>query len=311
MFPWRQILALFILFSHHSSYNQSTWVENKEMNNQITSYFGQPPPGLMPVLFAPDIFIHKEGYHSPVVFNKELTEAYWSPMERDHCIMYSLLINGEWSPPTELKLDLEQGIGDPFITSDGKKLFFLSYASIGEEKPYQERIWLSEKTKGSWGTPTSINHDISCHPTHWKCSVSEAGTIYFTSEINMDSSCQDIYFAKYLNDEYRMAKPLGNAVNTSGWEFAPCISPDESFLIFSRRDDSSRKTDLYISFRGEDGNWKTAIDLGPQINSDENDICPSLSPDGKYLFFLSTRDGISRIYWVDMAETLRSLSIKE
>ena len=73
----------------------------------------------------------------------------------------------------------------------------------------------------------------------------------------------------------------------------------------------------------DDGSWTDAINMGPEINSTGMDYCPSLSPDGKYLFFSSYRpimirdkgerydsdellnmyrgpgNGLGDIYWVD------------
>jgi Tol biopolymer transport system component len=39
--------------------------------------------------------------------------------------------------------------------------------------------------------------------------------------------------------------------------------------------------------------------MGPSINSEATEYCPMLSPDGRYLFFTSTRSGNGDIYWVD------------
>ena len=41
--------------------------------------------------------------------------------------------------------------------------------------------------------------------------------------------------------------------------------------------------------------------MGPTINSEETEYGPMLSPDGKYLFFTSTRSGDGDIYWMDAA----------
>ncbi len=39
--------------------------------------------------------------------------------------------------------------------------------------------------------------------------------------------------------------------------------------------------------------------MGEKINSKKTEYCPIFSPDGKYFFFTSTRDGNGNIYWVD------------
>ena len=66
------------------------------------------------------------------------------------------------------------------------------------------------------------------------------------------------------------------------------IAPDESYMIVnsSGRPDDLGNSDLYISFKREDGSWTRLKNMGKIINSPETDYCPMLSPDGD-------------IYWVD------------
>ena len=53
--------------------------------------------------------------------------------------------------------------------------------------------------------------------------------------------------------------------------------------------------DLYVSFRGAEGAWMTPAALPAPVNTPDMELCPVVSPDGRYLFFL--RSG--RVYWVD------------
>ncbi|HEY0037964.1 MAG TPA: hypothetical protein VGB66_14805, partial [Longimicrobium sp.] len=75
-----------------------------------------------------------------------------------------------------------------------------------------------------------------------------------------------------------------------GGEIEPWIAPDESYLIFSgaARDDSIGGYDLYLS-RRVGGVWTKARPLPRPINSDGLDFNPSVSPDGRWLYFSSTR----------------------
>ncbi len=70
----------------------------------------------------------------------------------------------------------------------------------------------------------------------------------------------------------------------------PWIAPDESYLIFSGqgRSDGVGGFDLYLSQR-RDGVWQAARLLGGGISSPKGDFNQSVSPDGKYFFFSSTR----------------------
>lgn len=46
--------------------------------------------------------------------------------------------------------------------------------------------------------------------------------------------------------------------------------------------------DLYISYN-RDGVWTKPANLGDKINSSGNEYSPTISPDGKYFFWTSTR----------------------
>jgi hypothetical protein len=52
--------------------------------------------------------------------------------------------------------------------------------------------------------------------------------------------------------------------------------------------------DLYVSFSKPDGTWTVSTSLGNKINTETDDFCPYVSPDGKYLFYASR----GNIYWV-------------
>ena len=93
------------------------------------------------------------------------------------------------------------------------------------------------------------------------------------------------------------------------------IAPDEQFIIFdSRQSDTYGKTDIYIAFKTIAGIWSEPINLGPQVNTEYLETCPSLSPDGKYIFFgrYNDENEKSNIYWINsgIIERLREISEK-
>ena len=102
------------------------------------------------------------------------------------------------------------------------------------------------------------------------------------------------------------------------------MAPDESYIILNSRghDPGPGGGSLFISFRGEDGEWSPPRGLGNEMKADRSDFCPMRSPDGRSFFFSSARpsfggegaaitwkdlhDGQSRpengstdVYWVD------------
>ena len=123
-------------------------------------------------------------------------------------------------------------------------------------------------------------------------SVSRSGKLYVTDVPgNPDRIC--VY--KYDNGKYGSKEYLTGGVNLPVPGAHPCIAADESFIIFdSKRTEDAENADLYVCFKLKNGDWSGAYSLGNTVNTKWNDICPSLSPDGKYLFYMSRGD----LYWV-------------
>jgi Tol biopolymer transport system component len=96
---------------------------------------------------------------------------------------------------------------------------------------------------------------------------------------------------------YSEAYKLETSINTALSECTPYVNPDESLLIFARS--VNGKPDLFISKRDDQGAWLEAIPLGPEINTGYHEMCPRISADGKYFFFISSREGLFSAYWVD------------
>jgi hypothetical protein len=86
-------------------------------------------------------------------------------------------------------------------------------------------------------------------------------------------------------------------------EVHPCIEAREKYLVFgSGRPGGFGKCDLWVIFSGDNGTWSEPINLGGRINTRESEGFPSLSPDGRFLFFERSQN----IYWVS-TETIHAL----
>ena len=60
-------------------------------------------------------------------------------------------------------------------------------------------------------------------------------------------------------------------------------------------------SDFYISYQNSNGEWSELKNMGQPINSEYEENCPTLTPDGKYFMF-NRRDvitGKGNIFWVD------------
>lgn len=99
------------------------------------------------------------------------------------------------------------------------------------------------------------------------------------------------------NGFFNQGEPLPWPFNDSQGEGSPTINLTNDILIFARLIDGKIGTatyanyDLFISYY-RDGDWSEPANLGPAINNPDSwESQPSISSDGKTLFFASDRKG--------------------
>jgi len=106
-------------------------------------------------------------------------------------------------------------------------------------------------------------------------------------------SDEDLYISKQNKDgSMGQPVPISTAINTPYNEGAGTISGDGKTLVFAScdRPNAVGNCDLYIS-RRTGNNWSKPQNLGRNVNSVEWDSQPTLSADGRTLYFTSTRRG--------------------
>jgi Tol biopolymer transport system component len=86
---------------------------------------------------------------------------------------------------------------------------------------------------------------------------------------------------------------LGAPVNTPAADVTPFIAANGlDLLLASNREAGSGPSDLYSARRGRSGRWGFPISLGWAVNTPAfEEINPTLSADGQYLYFVSNRPG--------------------
>ncbi|MFC2139811.1 TolB family protein [Bacteroidota bacterium] len=313
----------------------SILISNCNTNNNFPDlrgpYFGQTPTGSTPQLFAPGI-VSTGANELNICFSPAGDEMFYfvtGPAFEPRIILSSRIENGIWTQPAELPFyDKDRTDSYPFITPDGKKIFFNSsrpYEGMPETTGHHRHseIWFVEKNISSWGQPQKIDFGGEYRGIGTFPSVSSSGNIYFNA--TFDRNVSDIYYSKYENGIYSTPERLSDAVNSDARDFHPYIAPDESYLIFDsqRAEDSFGRQDIFISFRDDDGNWTKAVNIGDKVNTPNLELRPYVTFDGKYLFFISMRpivheypsqamnnievgqlinspgNGLQDVYWID------------
>jgi Tol biopolymer transport system component len=304
-------------------------------------YLGQKPPGMTPEIFAPGIV--STGYDDVCIAfspdGKELFFGLWE--EPPHiAILHMKEENGRWTAPQIASFSGRYSDLKFNISPDGNKLIFSSNRPLkGEGIPINFwHLWIAEKTDTGWSDPINFGPVINTDKGELYPSISENGNLYFFSDFGDGQGGCDILVSKLVAGYYTQPRKLGTSINTDLNEGDSFIAPDERYIIFCcrDRDDGYGSNDLYISFQKDDGSWTEAKNMGEKINTSANEICPSVSSDGKYLFFSSSRNtyksysdvpytyermvkqlngpgsGYGDIYWMDarIIEDLKEIKLK-
>lgn len=256
-------------------------------------YLGQAPPGNTPELFAPGIISTRDAERD-ACFSPDGNEFYYSMIGLTHfVILESRLENGRWTRPEVAPFSGHYSDIEPFYSPNGDRIYFASTRppdGVGEPRPDFD-IWYVEKTEEGWSEAVNIGPPVNTEKNEFYPSVSNNGTLYLTASYEGAFGFEDIYKSELIGGKYTDPVNLGEAVNSKLYEYNAFIAPDESYIIYSShgRQDGYGSGDLYISFASEDGSWSAGKNLGENINSITLDFCPFVSPDGKYLFYSSTR----------------------
>ena len=210
--------------------------------------------------------------------------------------------NEKWTRPQVAPFSGTYSDMDPSLSIDGQTLFFGSTRPTGNKSARGCDIWKVERMDhGKWSHPQNIGQPVNTLQNENYPSVTEQGTLYFHSGGHGGLGGLDIFKSEFRDGVYTKPKNLGTAINSMYNDFDAFIARDGMTLIFSSngRPDGLGSGDLYISFLRRDGSWTRAQNMGRVINSASMDYCPKISPDGRYFFFTSERNGTGDIFWVD------------
>ena len=251
-------------------------------------YLGEPLPDAEPRAFGSGLL--KGGYHSSPSFTPDGSEVFWGGAFASTKIYFMKSIAGNWTSQETLQLPGMARLRDPFVSPDGRQLFFLSTDPIpGAATSGKENIWMVVKDGEQWGSPQPLPEVINQMDLHWTMSVAKNGNLYFSSG---KDGIGDIYVSAYVKGEYTQPVLLESPVNTPDQiEVTPNIAPDESYLLFSRLPDNNSTPRLYISYSTKTG-W-TEPKLVENVSSC---ISPIVTPDRKYVICLS---GPNVLIWRD------------
>ncbi len=193
--------------------------------------------------------------------------------------------------------EAEEGV--PVITADESFMVFTYKGknSIGgklnnrlepdeAEGDYTEDIFVTfMQPDSSWGTPQSIA-SLNTKGNDAAISISPDGRYLFLFKSDEKNS-GDIYMSVLTGTTFSTPEPLNQEINSDYWEGSCSMSADGQILYFSsERPGGYGGRDIWASIK-INNDWGPAINLGPTINTDQDEDAPFIHPDGITLFFSS------------------------
>ncbi|WP_374948168.1 OmpA family protein [Mucilaginibacter sp.] len=139
--------------------------------------------------------------------------------------------------------------------------------------------------------PLNMGPDINTtNDEYLPTATADESTLIFTRKINNN---EDFYQSIKLNNKWQKADYLSNIINTPQFnEGAQSISQDGRYLFFTgcNRPDGLGRCDIYISQK-KGNDWGKPFSLSAPLNTSGWEAQPSISADGRTLYFVSNRKG--------------------
>jgi len=207
-------------------------------------------------------------------------KAYSNPLDIDIEVL-GPEINGPW--------------GDylPSIDATGSNLVFTKRLPLGDGSLYrnatQEDLYMAklddsghfEKAQPIAELNTSANEGGHCFSQ-------DGTTLIFTACDRMggQSGC-DLNISFLKSGRWTEPQNMGSKINSRYWESQPSLSHDNRTLYFSStRKGGFGQKDIWKVERTERG-WTDPVNLGPAVNTADNEECPFIHADNQTLYFRS------------------------
>ncbi len=190
-----------------------------------------------------------------------------------------------WGTPKLLHFSGRYIDYEPTISPDNTLLLFNSKRSMNSTASSKINIWFSQKSVDSWSEPKSLIYINTVDMDEAYPTIASNGVLVYSKEIKQKGiSRYYLYQTIFEGEQTAVGEQLSlfdDMTNLGD----PCLSPDGSFLIFTRfePDDWSNTCDLYISYFESD-TWTPPVKL-EQLNSSGPDFSPYVTANGQWLYY--------------------------
>ena len=175
----------------------------------------------------------------------------------------------------------------PILSPDGEFMFYSSNRKYDTSfKEYMWDVYYSNSEAGDYKKNKTASA-FNTQEDEIMAGVSLNGTeIYFYQDAYGVE--RDLIVSTIEAGQIKGKTPLPPSINTKGMEKAACSTSTGDTLIFASDGLGGKGGfDLFYSVRLPNGDWSAPTSLGNTVNTQNDELYPMLSTDGKKLYFCS------------------------
>ncbi len=203
--------------------------------------------------------IATDRYESSPAFTPDGRELYFmssSPSFENYRLLWTRCEDGRWAKPEPVPFAAPEPAieADPFVTQDGKRLYFISARHDPKNEDFD--IWFVERdAQGRWGAAHRLPAPVNSPGAELWPRVDASGTIVFGSSRDGGFGGGDIYRAIPGRDGRWRVENFGPPVSTAAWEYEAEISRDGRVLVVVA--DRGDRSHLYVYDRADSARRKS------------------------------------------------------
>lgn len=181
----------------------------------------------------------------------------------------------------------------PVLSENEDEIYFTTRRRDGnlnenvaiDNVPFED-IFFSTKAGGAWKRAANIGPLVNQKTNDSNLALSADGKTLF---VYNDEGNGDIYFsARGTDGAWTAPEPLPGIINSTFRESSVSVTKDGNTLYFaSERPGGLGGSDIYVCTKDSKGQWSKVKNLGPKINTDQDEDGPFIDYDQKTLYFSS------------------------
>ncbi|WP_162140524.1 TolB family protein [Sphingomonas sp. PR090111-T3T-6A] len=186
---------------------------------------------------------------------------------------------GQLGVPQPAPISAEGIEADPWFSSDGGSLYFISTRATGAHLSRDLDIWRARRTaEGAWTAIERLPAPVNSTEAEWFPRPASDGWLYFGSRRPGGFGKDDIWRARPTANGRWKVENAGAGLNSAGAEYEFEPAPDGRWGILSTSEG------LFMVER-KGGSWRRAYRFGPDVNANGSEIGPLIVDNGRSFVF--------------------------